>query len=766
MLEKIRITADGEFSDSEGNIIQLRGVNLDPNIKIPRKPHYTTHTPIDGSSFFDDAGDVSFVGHPFCLEEVESHIKRLASLGYNTIRYCFTWESLEHEGPGIYDQEYIDYTIQVLKKIHQVGGMYIYLDPHQDVWSRFTGGSGAPVWTLHCAGFQPKRFQDTEASILHNYYIDPKTGNEATKYPKMLWPTNYYRLASQTMFTLFFGGKYFAPKCRINGENIQDYLQSKYIDAVMTLYKNIRDNAPELFEENCLIGMETLNEPNAGYFNVPDLSQIPKDRNLKKGTSPTSFQSFQLGEGIATVVDVYDISIFGPRKTGKKLIDPRGTCAWLTTKERDAVDAKYGWKRAEEWEPEKCIWRQHGVWEVKNDKEGNIVGAELLLPEYFHVFPKTREFIDENYFTNHFFVEHYTEFRRKFRDLDEEGLLFLQPPVLKEPPKLLGSNLLDHRTVYSCHFYDGMSLMFKTWNRMYNVDTFGIMRGKYINPIFSLVFGESNIRKCIRKQLKEMKEEGKQLLGAHIPVFFTEIGMPFDMEDKKAYKDGDYNLQTSAMDALGFSLEGNNLSFSLWCYCHENSHQWGDMWNNEDFSIWSSDGRQKSTQKITLGTVNQENFTSNPLISMSSTNSVPPSQAINDVVTLDYSGFRALDATLRPYPIKIHGKFEYAEFDLSSKVYTLRIYCSHMYEPLEKPSNPNTGGTSLIFLPRYHFPLEDISVRSSSGRFVYVPKQQVLKWHHEYGHQFITIENINKNGERVSSNESSPSVESDDCSIM
>jgi hypothetical protein len=47
----------------------------------------------------------------------------------------------------------------------------------------------------------------------------------------------------------------------------------------------------------------------------------------------------------------------------------------------------------------------------------------------------------------------------------------------------------------------------------------------------------------------------------------SEIGIPFDMDDKKAYKHGKYGNQYAAMDANNFALEGAGLNYTLWCYC-------------------------------------------------------------------------------------------------------------------------------------------------------------------------------------------------------
>ena len=45
-------------------------------------------------------------------------------------------------------------------------GLWVFVDPHQDVWSRWTGGDGAPFWCFELAGLAPERFVAAEAVAL------------------------------------------------------------------------------------------------------------------------------------------------------------------------------------------------------------------------------------------------------------------------------------------------------------------------------------------------------------------------------------------------------------------------------------------------------------------------------------------------------------------------------------------------------------------------------------------------------------------------
>ena len=108
--------------------------------------------------------------------------------------------------------------------------------------------------------------------------------------------------------------------------------------------------------------------------------------------------------------------------------------------------------------------------------------------------------------------------------------------------------------------------MMKKWNKLWNIDVFGVLRGKYLAPAFAIKIGEFAIRNCLRDQLAAIRKEGMEYMGAR-PCVYTEIGIPYDMNDKKAYQNGDYTSQSSAMDANHFAIEGSGSSgFTLWCY--------------------------------------------------------------------------------------------------------------------------------------------------------------------------------------------------------
>lgn len=97
----------------------------------------------------------------------------------------------------------------------------------------------------------------------------------------------------------------------------------------------------------------------------------------------------------------------------------------------------------------------------------------------------------------------------------------------------------------------------------------GILRGKYWTPAFAVKIGETAIRNCLQNQLHYLREESFEYMGEH-PAILTEIGIPYDLDDKHAYKTGDYTSQIRAMDANHYGIEGSGMNgYSLWTYASE-----------------------------------------------------------------------------------------------------------------------------------------------------------------------------------------------------
>ena len=105
---------------------------------------------------------------------------------------------------------------------------------HQDVWSRYTGGSGAPAWTVTAVGLDLQKLEDAGAAwlkgVLGGGHIEAERG---------LWPCGYQKLGAATMNTCFWAGNTFAPKLKIDGQPIQDYLQDRFLKAWELLARTV-----------------------------------------------------------------------------------------------------------------------------------------------------------------------------------------------------------------------------------------------------------------------------------------------------------------------------------------------------------------------------------------------------------------------------------------------------------------------------------------------------------------------------------------------
>ena len=583
------------FKDSSGRTMLLRGVNLSGSSKVPISPNGATWNP-DGLRHHRD---VSFVGRPFPLTEADEHFSRLKAWGLTFIRFLVTWEAIEHAGPGQYDEAYLDYLYQIVKKAGEYE-LNLFIDPHQDVWSRFTGGDGAPGWSLEAVGMNLEHLTITGAALTHQ-----TCGNT---YPKMIWLTNYGKFACATMFTLFFGGNDFAPQTNINGVPVQEFLQSHYLNA-------IKQVAGRLKEFPHVIGYDTLNEPSCGYigYRADDWAFLKQSR---QELAPSILEGMLLAAGYSQKIGLYKIGPLGSIRVAARRVNPEGVSLWR-----------------EGYHP---IWKQNGVWDV--DQSGRPV---LLNPDHFVKVADRPINYDRDYFNP--FV---ARFSKEIRSVDPDAAIFVSPVPLEAKGGAMDYGASGQNLVHAPHWYDGLTL----WLQRYLPWLGYHSDGRRFWP----VLGRGNVRRSFGQQIKHLADYSKQGFGG-VPTLIGETGIPYNLNNKKAYHSGDFSAQVAAMDDTIDALEANLVHYTLWNYTPDNTNAHGDLWNNEDLSIFSRD---------------QQTGTNN----------------IDD-------GGRALEAVIRPYPVKVPGEPIRLMFDIYRKIFEFEF---RLDKTITAPAE--------FFVPNFQFP--------------------------------------------------------------
>ena len=321
---------DGFIKDSNGRTRIFRGFNLG-GIKVP--------SPVESG----EAGGVSFTDRPFPETEADEYFRRLADAGCTLLRWGITWEAVEHEGPEQYDEDFLAYTRRMLKKAAEYN-IAVIVQPYQNAWCRWTGGCGAPLWTLEKVGFNMELL--SECGAVYTREAAAKDGYSS--YP---WQLNYQRYLCQTMFTLFFAGNTFAPDCLIDGISAQDYLQEHYVAAMYHVARRLKDC------EN-IIGFGIMSEPDKGYIGISNLDNF-LEPPVPEGVACTPFSGMKAASGLISTYNHFETKHSG-----------------LSIKKRVIINDK---RNSGEKAIEKCPWKTAGVWHEENGE------AVLDRPDYFYM---------------------------------------------------------------------------------------------------------------------------------------------------------------------------------------------------------------------------------------------------------------------------------------------------------------------------------------------------------------------------------------------
>ncbi|KAI0658179.1 glycoside hydrolase [Cubamyces menziesii] len=580
------------FVDANGRVCHLRGVNLSGNCKTP-----LNH---DHDSFPANHADVTFVGRPFPLAEAPDHFARLRRWGLTFVRFLITWEAVEHSGPGIYDMEYLDYVRQLLSMLPQYG-LVAFVALHQDVWSRYTGGSGAPAWTLEAVGFDLHGLEEPGAAWLKGV-----KGGGHTEDERGLWPCGYQKLAAATMATCFWAGDMFVSKLKVKGQDgseisIQQFLQDSFLNMWELIARTVGDLEG-------VIGFEMMNEPHRGYIELQSMHAFDYNTDLHLGHVPTAFQSFMLGAGHPTAVGHWTRSFPLPtRLTSQRVINTAGQKAW-----RD--DGPTGGK---------CLWEMHGVWGWDQKKNQGVV----LRENYFKRDPHTGREID--WYTDFYFPLVQKWAARVRNVTGEDKIVFTEPIPNEFCPSSWTPDRRPSSMAFAPHWYCLNTLFNKAFGN-FTVNVQGLSRGMF--PLKAFYWGQKGARDNFALQVRNIVEAGYRSLG-ETPVVIGECGIPMDMNNGESFETDRWDWQTKMMDAMLTALERSLVGFTLWNYNPDNDDHTGDDWNGENFSWFS--------QKRALPSSWLDHNQTSP--------------------TLDNGG-RILRAVVRPYPAKTAGiplRFDY-----------------------------------------------------------------------------------------------------------
>jgi hypothetical protein len=238
------------------------------------------------------------------------------------------------------------------------------------------------------------------------------------------------------------------------------------------------------------------------------------------------------------------------------------------------------------------------------------------------------------------FVEKY---EKAIHEIDSDWFICVDNVLFPLPHQLPDlKSLGDNNWVNGSHWYDDATLVTKQY-----IPWVGLLDDE-------IIIGKKNIRFAFEEFIGNMFKETEIHFGSESATLLGEFGIPFDMNDGKAYKNGDFSQQIDAMDRSIKLLEKNKMSYTLWNYTADNNNERGDLWNGEDLSIFSPD------QQTDLKDIN--------------------------------SGGRALQAVIRPFPVKIAGDLKQYAFDMEQGELSIKFL-----------SDSGITNPTEIFLPDYHY---------------------------------------------------------------
>jgi hypothetical protein len=348
--------------------------------------------------------------------------------------------------------------------------------------------------------------------------------------------------------------------------------------------------------------------------------------------------------GYTMEIPFYEIKGIQAKCTERRIINPGKVSCWLP-KAKD-------------------IWMELGIFEENKDGE-----PILRKPHYFSEQKKT------NFFWN-YLKPFINEYAKEIRSEHEGAFIFFETDPMDIFKDIDAFEQAKHHkwkksdaadVVNASHWYDGFTLYSKRFMKHFNVNT------QTAKPLFFY----RNIRRAFSNQLKRLKDFSVSINDC--PTLIGEFGIPYNMYKKRGFSKGDWRKHIDALTLSMDCMDDNILHFTLWNYTANNCNEWGDLWNQEDLSIFSRDQQD------------------NP-------------EDIN-------SGGRAIEGFCRPYARNVTGRIISMSFNRRKKHFKL-----------EYENNPKITDPTIIYVPNIQYP-DDYMVHAPGSRSVKDRNEQILEVH-------------------------------------
>ena len=234
-----------------------------------------------------------------------------------------------------------------------------------------------------------------------------------------------------------------------------------------------------------------------------------------------------------------------------------------------------------------------------------------------------------------------------------DAIIFAEPILdMTDPSKIDRPVLTDDEVgagyVWADHYYDGMTLMTKSFSKFMGMDSQVRSRNMMERSVGVRLYSTNQILLCCRhkshrlgmkwieksysKGISVSNVEASGIGSGGVPVLIGETGIPFDMnagdnkpfffgrqQPKTAFQTGNFSTCTNALNRSLGSMDESQMSYTIWCYQPDNTNEYGDGWNGEDLSLFS---------KSQVKDGDEDNL---------------------------YAGGRSLQAAIRPYPQRVAG---------------------------------------------------------------------------------------------------------------